>query len=124
MGDDTMRVVPKNVFPRRGKDLGAVEASGEIGGEEGPDAHGAQVLRAAGEGAGVAGRGEEEVEDVGEEEGPEEGDGTEEEEGGEEDGDGEGVPEDDKGLEPAFERDVEGGEADAVGSGSLGFPLV
>jgi len=112
MGDDTMRVVPKNVFPRRGKDLGAV------------DAHGAQVLRAAGEGAGVAGRGEEEVEDVGEEEGPEEGDGTEEEEGGEEDGDGEGVPEDDKGLEPAFERDVEGGEADAVGSGSLGFPLV
>lgn len=68
----------------------------------------------------MASVGEKEVKDVGEEEGPEEGDGAEEEEGGEEDGNAEGVPEDDEGLEPAFEGDVERGEADAGwGSGSV-----
>lgn len=77
-------------------------------------------MGAAGESAGVASVGEKEVKDVGEEEGPKEGNGAEEEEGGEEDGDAEGVPEDDKGLEPAFKGDVERGEADARwGSGSV-----
>ena len=97
-----MRMVPENVLPRWGKDLGAVKTSGEIGCEKRPDAHGAEVLRAAREGAGVACGGEEKVEDVGEEDGPEEGDGAEKEESCEVDSDGEGVPEDDKGLEAAF----------------------
>lgn len=90
-----MRVVPENVLSCWGEDLGAVKASGEVGGKEGPDAHGAEILRASGEGAGVTGGGEEEVENVWEEDGPEERDGAEEEEGCKEDGDAEGVPEDD-----------------------------
>ena len=58
------------------------------------------------EGPGGAGVGEEDVEGVGEEERPEEGDAAEEEEGAEEEGHAESVHEDDEGLEPAFEGDV------------------
>ena len=59
--------------------------------------------------------GEENVDEVGEEERPCDGDSAEEEEGCEEKGDGEGVAEDDKGLEAALEGDGERGEVDAGG---------
>jgi len=48
-------VVAEDVFSGWGKDLGAVEAGGEVGGEEGPGAQRAEVLGAAGKGAGVTG---------------------------------------------------------------------
>ena len=60
----------------------------------------------------MAGGGEEEVEDVGEEEGPEEGDGAQEEEGREEKRDAEGVPQDNERLEAPLERDIERRPAD------------
>ena len=113
MRDDAVRVVAEDVFAGWRQFLGAVQAGGEVGGEEGPDAEGAEVGRPSGQGAGAAGCGEEEVQGVGQEEGPEERDGAEGEEGCEEEGDAEGVEEDDEGLESSFEGHVEGGEADA-----------
>ena len=76
-----MWMVSEDVFACCRELLGAVEAGGEVGGEEGPDAHGADVGRAPGEGAGGAGCGEEEVQGVGEEKRPEERDSAKEEEG-------------------------------------------
>ena len=61
------------------------------------------------------GLGEEDVEEVGEEEGPCYGDCANEEEGCKEEGHGERVGEDDEGLEAALERDGERGEVDAGG---------
>jgi len=66
-----------------------------------------------GELAGGGGVGEEAVDEVGEHDGPEEGDGAEEEEEGEEADDAEAVEEDHEGLEAALEGDVEGSPADA-----------
>ena len=74
--DDAVGVVAEDVFAGRGQDLRAVQAGGEVGGEEGPDGEGAEEGGAAGESARVTGGGEEEVEDVGEEERPEDGDGA------------------------------------------------
>ena len=100
--DDAVRVVAEDVFAGWRQFLGAVQAGGEVGGEEGPDAQGAEVGRPSGQGAGAAGCGEQEVQGVGQEEGPEERDGAEGEEGCEEEGDAEGVEEDDEGLESSF----------------------
>ena len=119
MRDDAVRVVAEDVFAGWGEFLGAVQARGEVGGEEGPDAEGAEVGRPSGQGAGAAGCGEQEVQGVGQEEGPEERDGAEGEEGCEEEGDAEGVEEDDEGLESSFEGHVEGGEADAGEEGRV-----
>jgi len=66
-----------------------------------------------GEFAGGGGVGEEAVDEVGEHDGPEEGNGAEEEEEGKEADDAEAVEEDHEGLEAALEGDVEGGPADA-----------
>jgi hypothetical protein len=40
--DDRVRVVAEDVFSIRGQGSGAVESCGEVGGEEGPDAEGAE----------------------------------------------------------------------------------
>ena len=56
-----MGVVAEDVFSSWWKDLGPVEAGGKVGSEEGPDGKGAEEGRTAGECAGVAGRGKEEV---------------------------------------------------------------
>jgi hypothetical protein len=40
--DDHMRVVAEDVFSIWGQGSGAVESCGEVGGEEGPDAEGAE----------------------------------------------------------------------------------
>lgn len=92
-----------------------METRGEVGGEERPDREGAEEVGAVGEGTGGVGLGEEDVDEVGEEEGPSDRDGAEEKEGGEEEGYAEGVCEDDEGLEAPLEWDGEGGEVDAWG---------
>ena len=102
VADDAVRVVAEDVFAGRGQGRGAVEAGGEVRGEEGPDGEAADEVGAVGEGTRCAGVGEEDVDCVGEEDGPEEGDGAEEEEEAEEAGDAEGVHEHDEGLEPPF----------------------
>ena len=66
-----------------------------------------------GECAGGAGVAEQDVDEVGDYEGPEEGDGAEEEEEGEQRDEGEVVEEDGEGLESAFERYVERCPADS-----------
>lgn len=111
--DDAVRVVAEDVLAGWGERGGAVEAGGEVGGEERPEGEGAEEGGAVGQLAGVRGGGEEDVDGVGEEEGPEEGDGAEEEEDGEEQGHAEGVAEHDEGLETAFQGDVQRGPADA-----------
>lgn len=52
----TVRMVSKDVFAGWGEDLGAVEASWEVGSEQRPDLQGSKIFRAAGEGTGM-GRG-------------------------------------------------------------------
>ena len=66
-----------------------------------------------GEAAGCRGVREEAVDEVGEHDGPEEGNGAEEEEEGEEANDAEAVEKNHEGLEASLERDVERGPADA-----------
>ena len=116
VGDDAVRVVAKDVFARRGENGGAMEAGREVGSEQRPDWQRAQEARAVGEGAGMPGAGKEDVDEVGNEDGPEEWDGAEEEEGAEEEGDAEGVPQDNECLQASLERDREGSEMDTAHS--------
>ena len=74
MADYSMRVVAENIFAGRGQRSGAVQAGGEVGGEEGPDAKAADELGTVREVARGAGAGEEDIDCIGEKEGPEEGD--------------------------------------------------
>lgn len=71
VADDAVRVVAEDVFARGRERCGAVEAGGEVGGEEGPDGETADEVGAVGEVARRAGAGEEDVNGVGEEDGPE-----------------------------------------------------
>ena len=80
MGDYPVGVVAEDVFAGWRENLRAVEAGGEVGCEEGPEFHGAEELGAVRQSAGVRGPGEENVEEIGEEQRPEEGDRAEEEE--------------------------------------------
>lgn len=111
-----MRVVAKDVFARRGENGGAMEAGREVGSEQRPDWKRAQETRAVGEGAGMPGAGKEDVDEVGNKDGPEQWDGAEEEEGAEEEGDAEGVPQDNECLQASFEGDREGSEMDTAHS--------
>ena len=120
VADDAVRVVAEDVFAGGGEGGGAVEPRGEVRGEERPDGEAAEDFGAVGQVAGGAGVGEEDVDCVREEEGPEEGDGAEEEEEAEEAGDAEGVHEDDEGLESSFQGHVHGSESHTVGFGVSG----
>lgn len=105
-----MGVVSEDVFPGGFERGGSVKASGEVGGEEGPDGEGAEEGRAVGEFPRVRSWGEEDVDCIREKEGPEERDGAEKEESGEEEGDAESVGENHQGLEASLERNGYRGE--------------
>lgn len=98
MSDDSVRMVPKAVFPVRRQLRTAMETHGEVGRKGRPDLGTAHALGAEGERAVFACFGEEEVDHVGDEKGPEQRDGAKEEEGGDGDAEGEGVVEDCEGL--------------------------
>ena len=82
-----MRMVPEDVFARRGENLATVQSRGEVRGEQGPDAQAAHELGATSELAVVPGGRKEEEQEVGQDEGPEERDGAEHEERCDEDWD-------------------------------------
>lgn len=113
VADDAVGVVAEDVFAGWGERCGAVEAGGEVRGEEGPDRETADEVGAVGKLARGAGAGEEDVDGVWEQDGPEQGDGAEEEEEAEEARYGQGVHQDNEGLKPPFHGDVHGGKPNA-----------
>lgn len=77
MGYDTVRVVAEDVFAG-GLEAGrSVEMGGEVGGKEGPDGKRAEERGTVCQSARVRGSREKNVDCIGKEKGPEEGDGAE-----------------------------------------------
>ena len=111
--DDAVRVVAEDVLAVGGQGSGPVQAGGEVGGEEVPDSRPAQARGAIGDVAAVGGFGENDVDQVDDDDGPEDGDGAEEEECRQERRDAQCMAEDNERLETALERDGERGEVDA-----------
>ena len=85
--DDAVGVVAEDVFAGRGELFGAVQARGEVGGEEGEYGQAADGFGTMGEVAGGGGVGEVDVDEVRDEKGPQEWDGAEEEKDREEETD-------------------------------------
>ena len=104
MSDNPVRVVAEDVFSIWGQRNRAVESCGKIGGEEGPDAGGADGLGAKGECAGVVSREEVEGDCVWNKEGPEKANCAEVDEKKDEDRYAETVPGDHCDFESASER--------------------
>ncbi len=98
MRDDAMRMIAKNVFACWGENGGPMEASGEVGSEERPDWKRAKEIGAVGEGARLSSAGKEDIDQVGNEDRPEQRNGAEQEEGTEKKGNAESVSEDNEGL--------------------------
>ena len=65
-----MRVIAKDVFARRRKDGGTMEAGREVGSEKRPDWKRAKEIGAVGESARLSSAGEQDVYEVGNEDGP------------------------------------------------------
>ena len=109
-----MRVIAKDVFACWRVNGRAVETGGEVGSDMRPDSKRAEEWGAVGESAGVSSVGEEDVYEVGHEDGPGEGDGAEEKEGAEKQGNTDSVPEDNESLQASFEGDRQRREMDTA----------
>ena len=70
MRDDAVRVIAKDVFARGRKDGGTMEAGREVGSEKRPDWKRAKKIGAVGESARLSSAGEQDVYEVGNEDGP------------------------------------------------------
>ena len=70
MRDDAVRVIAKDVFTRWSETGGAMEAGREVGSEKRPDWKRAKKIGAVGESAGLSSAGEQDIYEVGNEDGP------------------------------------------------------
>lgn len=112
MTDDTVRVVTKDVFPGRRKLDRPVKACGKVRCEERPDLVATVAVRSPGKISRCAGFAEQNIDQVRDDDGPEEWYGAEAEEEGEEGKGAQSMAENDEGLQSALQRDVEGCPSD------------